>query len=152
MRGNAETPSRFEENTHTLLLLNPDYLPLDVMRKRSGSGGGGGGGEEEGGGGRRSRSRSWMAAGAGAESLAPSPSHRGNSSSKKQHNAGDWHRGDRLLRSGLFADLVWRRKQRSSSFWGETCILDRARSKIAVNGINPGSDPNICPARIQLDC
>lgn len=48
--GPAETPRGFEGNTAGLLLLDPDYLPLDVMRKRSGSGGGGGE-EEEGGGG-----------------------------------------------------------------------------------------------------
>lgn len=44
-------PAGSKNITHTLLLLNPDYLPLDVMRKRSGSGGGGGGEEEGGGGG-----------------------------------------------------------------------------------------------------
>lgn len=49
--------------------MNLAYLPLDVMRKRSGSGEGGGG-----------RSRSRMAA--GEESLAPSPSHCSDSSSE----------------------------------------------------------------------
>lgn len=45
-RGNTQEVKRFENG---LLLWNRDYLPLDVMRKRSASGeGGGGGGEGEG--------------------------------------------------------------------------------------------------------
>lgn len=60
VRGTAETPRGFEGNTAGLLLLDPDYLPLDVMRKRSGSGGGGGEEEEGGGGGGAEAGVGWQ--------------------------------------------------------------------------------------------
>lgn len=66
-------PAGSKKYTHTLLLLNPDYLPLDVMRKRSGSGGGGG--EEEGGGGEEEQKQeldgSWSRSGVSSSLSVP---------------------------------------------------------------------------------